>query len=356
MGRPGCPQASTGWRTGVAATLARIPCMRPAHAALAARCFALALGLGMLAPGANAQQQRFPAGPITLIAGAAAGGGLDTNARLLAAGLASRFGQPVIVENRPGAGSRIANQRVARAPPDGRTLLLATAAMTIDMAFQEQRGFDTLRELAPIATIATTPMIAVVNAAWPVTDLRTLIERARAAPGALNYASSGPGTTGHLYGELFKVRTGTDIVHIPYQGTAPALAALLAGEVEMSFATLPGVLQHVRAGKLRALATTGATRSEMMPGVPTMREAGVENMEASVWYGVFAPAGTPPAIVETLARAIDDVARTPSFVRQLADLGEEPAVVPTDRFAALLRVEVERWAGVVKAARMQATE
>lgn len=165
MGRLGCPQTSGCWRTRIAATLARIPCVRPAQVALAARCFALALCLGVLAPGANAQAQRFPAGPITLVAGAAAGGGLDTNARLLAARLATRFGQPVIVENRPGAGSRIANERVARSSPDGRTLLLATAAMTIDMAFREKRSFDTLCELAPIATIATTPMIVVVNAA-----------------------------------------------------------------------------------------------------------------------------------------------------------------------------------------------
>jgi tripartite-type tricarboxylate transporter receptor subunit TctC len=304
---------------------------------------------GTVAPDAAAQLQAFPNRPVTLVVGSAAGGGVDIVARLLAVRLATSLGHPVIVENRPGAAARIANDYVARAQPDGYTLLINTAAGAVDAA-GERPGADPLREFAPVSTIASTPMILVVNPTVPVTDLRQLIARARAMPGMLNYSSSGAGTTGNLYGELFKLKTGTDIVHIAYRGTAPALTALIAGDVELTFVPVPGALQYVRAGRLRALATTGAARCELLPDVPTMAEAGAPGVSASVWYGVLAPAGTAPEIVAVLAHAVLEATASPELKRQLAELGAQPAASTPDEFGRLLRAESARWTEVVKVA------
>ena len=304
--------------------------------------------------GPTALAQRFPSKPLTLVVGFAAGGGVDINARLLGSWLAEQLGEPVIVENRPGAGSRIANEYVAKAAPDGHTLLVTTAAVAIDMAFYEKLRVDTLRDFTPVSTISSTPMILVVNPSVPVKDVQELIARASAMPGTLNYSSSGSGTTGHLYGELFKLRTGIDIVHIPYKGTAPSLTALIAGDVDMSFATLPAVLQHIKAGRLRPLASTGEKRSELMPEVPTMKEGGVGGMVASVWYGVLAPAATPPDVVNLLANAVMDVAHSPDFRQRLLDLGAEPIATTPEAFGKLLQEEVAKWTEVVKAAGIRA--
>jgi len=328
----------------------------PGLGAISGTC-AVTLLLGVFthgARGAESPSPHFPNRPLTLVVGAAAGGGIDINARLLAFRLADYFGQSVIVENRPGAGSRIANEYVARAAPDGYTLLVATAAMTIDMAFQQRPEMNTLRDLAPVSTIANTQLILVVNPSVPVKNMRELIARARSMPGKLNYSSSGPGTTGHLCGELFKLRTATDIVHIPFKGTAPSLNALIAGEVDMSFATVPGVLQYIRAGQLRPLATTGERRSEVTPEVPTMKEAGASDMEASVWYGVLAPATTSPEVVNILSRAIAEASSSPDFRRRLLDLGEEPVAASPEEFARHLREEVAKWGEVIKAAGIRA--
>ncbi|HEY2967426.1 MAG TPA: tripartite tricarboxylate transporter substrate binding protein [Casimicrobiaceae bacterium] len=319
------------------------------------RAVMLLLGAFVLAAhGATALAQRFPTKPLTLVVGFAPGGGVDINARLLAAKLAEYLGQPVIVENRPGAGSKIASERVANAAPDGHTLLIATAAVAIDMAFYEKVRVDTLRDFAPVSTISSTPMILVVNPSVPVKDVRELVAHARTMPGTLNYSSSGSGTTGQLYGELFKLRTGTDIVHIPYKGTAPSLTALIAGEVDMSFATVPAVLQYIRAGRLRPLASTGEKRSELMPDVPTMKEAGVSGVVASVWYGVFAPAATPPDIVNILARAVMDASHSPDVRQRLLDLGAEPVATTPEEFGRLLQEEVAKWTALVKAAGIRA--
>ena len=197
-------------------------------------------------------------------------------------------------------------------------------------------------------------MILVANPSVPVKDVAELIARARAAPGSLNYSSSGSGTTGHFYGELFKLRTGIDIVHVPYKGTAPALTALLAGDVDMTFAPMPAVLQYVRAGRLRPLATTGEKRSDLMPEVPTMKEAGASGVVASVWYGVLAPAATPPEVVALLARAVMDASRSPDFRRRLIDLGAEPVAITPEEFSKLLHEELAKWAEVVEAAGIRA--
>jgi tripartite-type tricarboxylate transporter receptor subunit TctC len=313
----------------------------------------VALWLGafaLAAHGTTLLAQRFPSKPITLVVGFAAGGGIDINARLLASNLARYFGQPVIVENRPGAGSKIANEYVAKAAPDGYTLLVSTAASAIDMAFHEKVGAGTLRDFVPVSTISSTPMILVVNPSVPVKDVQGLVARARAMPGTLNYSSSGSGTTGHLYGELFKLRTGTDILHIPFKGNAPSLNALIAGDVDISFATVPAVLQYVRAGRLRALATTGPKRSQLMPEVPTMKETGTSGVEASVWYGVLAPSATPRDVVDILAHAVMDATRSLDFRQRLLDVGAEPIATSPEAFGQILREELARWGEVVKAA------
>lgn len=310
--------------------------------------------LALVAHAASPAPSRFPSRPLTLVVGFAPGGGIDIQARLLAKGLERYFGQPVIVENRPGAGSRIANEHVAKASPDGYTLLVTAAAAAIDMAFSANAGVDKLHDFAAVSTISTSPMILVVNPSLAATDVKTLIARARSMPGALNYSSSGSGTTGHLYGELFKLRTGTDIVHVPYKGNAPSLGALLAGDVEMTFASSASVMQFVKAGRVRALATTGAARSPLLPDVPTIDEAGVANAQADIWYGVLAPAATPPDLVEALSKAILSVTRSTEFSQRLLDLGVEPSANTPAAFRALLQEEVARWAEVAKAAHIHA--
>jgi len=310
--------------------------------------------LALVAHAASPAPSRFPSRPLTLVVGFAPGGGIDIQARLLAKGLERYFGQPVIVENRPGAGSRIANEHVAKASPDGYTLLVTAAAAAIDMAFSANAGVDKLHDFAAVSTISTSPMILVVNPSLAATDVKTLIGRARSMPGALNYSSSGSGTTGHLYGELFKLRTGTDIVHVPYKGNAPSLGALLAGDVEMTFASSASVMQFVKAGRVRALATTGAARSPLLPDVPTIDEAGVANAQAGIWYGVLAPAATPPDLVEALSKAILSVTRSTEFSQRLLDLGVDPSANTPAAFRALLQEEVARWAEVAKAAHIHA--
>ena len=320
----------------------------------ASRTAALAfVALALLARGA-AVGASYPDRPIALVVGFAPGGGVDANARLLADALSRRFGQPVIVENRPGAGSKIASNRVAKAAPDGYTLLVTTAAVAIDMAASVNAGVDASADFAPVSTLSTAPMILVVNPSVPAHDVRQLVARAKAMPDALNYASSGSGTTPHLYAELFKLRTGTRIVHVPYRGTAPALAALMAGDVQMAFAPAASVVPFVKAGKLRALATSGSARFAPLPSLPTMKEAGVAGAAADVWYGMLAPAGTPPSIVATMAAAIAAVSHTPQFRQRLEALGVEPSTTTPAAFKSLLEREVERWAEVERRARIHA--
>ena len=261
----------------------------------------------------------------------------------------------MIVENRPGAGTNIANEYVAKAVPDGYTLLMSTATVAINMALYKKPNFDTLRDFAAVSLFSASPNVLVVNASIPVTDLAQLVALARARPGALNYSSAGSGTTQHLSGELFKTRTGTDIVHVPYKGTAPALTALIAANVELSFANIPAIHQHVKSGRLRPLASTGPKRSELMPEVPTMKEAGID-MEVVVWYGVLAPAATPPEIINKLAELIARAAHAADVRQRLLDQGAEPVGNTPDAFSRQLRSEVATWAEVVKASGAKADE
>ena len=296
----------------------------------------------------TAQAQNYPTRPVKLVVGFPPGGGVDINARLLAPKLSEYLGQQFVVDNKPGAGTNIANEFVAKAAPDGYTLLLTSPALAINMSLYSKLSFDTLRDFAPVSMISESPNVLVVPAGLPVANLQALIARAKAMPGKLNYSSAGPGTSQHLAGVLLTMRTGTSVVHIPYKGSAPSLTALIASEVDFSFANIPAVQGHIKGGKLRALAIAAPKRDAQLPEVPTMKEAGVEGVEVSVWFGVFAPAATPKEIVRTLADAVMRAARDPDMRRRLHEQGAEPVGSTPEEFAKFMRAEVARWAEVVK--------
>ena len=301
------------------------------------------------APVASALAQAYPSKPIRLVVGFTPGGGVDINARLLGPKLTEYMGQQVIVDNRPGAGTNIANEYVAKSAPDGYTLLINTAAVAINMALYKTVPFDTLRDFTPISVFSQSPNILVVHSSVPVKSVKELVALAKSKPGALNYSSAGSGTTQHLAAELFKLRTGVNIVHVPYKGSAPSLTALIGGEVSLTFANIPAIYQHVKSGRLRPLASAGPKRSELMPEVPIMAEAGVKGVEVVVWYGVLAPTGTPKDIINTLAGNIRKAAFSPDTKQKLVDQGAEPVGSTPEEFAKLLREEVTKWAEVVKA-------
>src|SRR5687767_13921795 len=295
----------------------------------------------------SVQAQAYPSKPIRLVVGFTPGGGVDINARLLAPKLTEYLGQNVIVENRPGAGTNIANEFVARSAPDGYTLLVNTAAVAINLSLYKKVNYEA-KDFAPISVFSQSPNILTIHPSLPVKSVKDLVALAKSKPGAMNYSSAGSGTTQHLTGELFRLRTGINIVHVPYKGSAPSLTALLGGEVEMTLANIPALSSNVKAKRLRALANAGTRRSDQMPDVPTLKESGIAGVEVVVWYGVLAPAATPRDIVNTLAAAIGKAARSPDTSQRLIDQGAESVVSRTEAFARLLREEVTRWAEVVK--------
>jgi tripartite-type tricarboxylate transporter receptor subunit TctC len=310
------------------------------------------IALCVVATSASVHGQAYPTRPVRLVVGFTPGGGVDINARLLAAKLSELLGQPVIVDNRPGAGTNIANEYVAKAAPDGYTLLMGSTAIAINMALYKNLSYDTLRDFVAVSIFSQSPNILVVNSSSPAKSMSELIALARAKPGLLNYSSAGAGTTQHLAGELLKLRTGTNIVHVPYKGSAPSLSALIAGDVDLSFANVPAILQHVKSGRLRPLASTGTRRSELMPDVPTMQEAGL-GVEATVWYGVLAPAATPREIVNTLSDAIIKATRSPDIKQRLLDQGAEPVGNAPAEFDRILHKEVAKWGEVIRTSGIQ---
>src|SRR6267142_571066 len=295
----------------------------------------------------NALSQSYPGRPVRMLVGFPPGGGTDITARLLAPKLTEYLGQPFVVENRPGAATNLATDVVAKAAPDGYTLLFTTTALAINMSLYKNLQFDALRDFAPVSVFAESPNLLVAHQSAGA-SVAELLSQARAKPGALNYSSAGSGTTQHLAGEVFKVRSKTEIVHIPYKGTAASLTAVVAGEVQFSFANVPAILGHVKSGRLRALAVAGARRSDLMPEVPTMKEAGVEGVEVPVWYALLAPAAAPREVVTTLGNATARAARSPDTKQRLVDQGAEPVGNTPEEFAKQLREEVARWVEVVK--------
>jgi tripartite-type tricarboxylate transporter receptor subunit TctC len=298
--------------------------------------------ISLLAAAGAALAQGYPSRPVRLVVGFPPGGGVDINARLLAPKLSEYLGQQVFVD------TNIAYEFVAKSAPDGHTLLVNTAALAINMSLYRNLPFDALRDFAPISMFSESPNVLVVPAKLPVANVKELVALAKRSPGKLNYSSAGVGTTQHLAAELLKLRTGTYIVHIPYRGSAPSLTALIAGEVDFSFANIPAIHAHVKSGRLRALGTAAARRDPQLPDVPTMKEAGVDGVEVVVWYAVFAPAGTPREIVDKLADGVIRATRDPEVRRRLIEQGAQPVGNKPDEFARLLREEVARWAEVVK--------
>jgi tripartite-type tricarboxylate transporter receptor subunit TctC len=296
---------------------------------------------------AHAQAQSYPTKPIRLVVPFTPGGGVDINARLLAQKLTEYLGQPIIVESRPGGGTNIGNEFVAKSAPDGYTLLINAGSVAINMSLYKNLNYDSLRDFVAISIFSESPNVLVVHPSLPAKSAKDLVALARARPGALNYSSSGSGTTQHLSGELFNLRTGVKIVHVPFRGTAPSLTAVVGGEVEMTFANIPAISAFVKGGRLRPLGTTGLKRATQMPDVPTLKEVGID-VEVTVRYGIFAPVATPREVVNTLANAIAKAARSPDTRQRLLDQGAEPVGNSPEEFARIMREEVKRWAEVVR--------
>jgi len=295
----------------------------------------------------TAVAQSYPTRAVRVLVGFPPGGGTDIMARFLAPKLAEYLGQPFVVENRPGATTNIASDMVAKSAPDGHTLLFTTSALAINMSLYKNLTFDALKDFAPVSVFADSPNLLVAHHSAGA-SVQELLAKARAKPDSMNYSSAGSGTSQHLAGELFKARTGVKIQHIPYKGTAASLTAVIAGEVQFSFANVPAILGHVRSGRIHALAVLADKRSALMPDVPTMKEAGVDGVVVPVWYALLAPAATPREIVKALGDATARAARAPDLNQKLIEQGAEPVGNTPEEFSKLLREEVSRWAEVVR--------
>lgn len=307
----------------------------------------VALSMAAIAPFASAQA--FPSKPIRLICPFPPGGAVDIASRAIAAELSKTLGQPVTVENRPGAGGNIGGAEAARSAPDGHTLFMTTSGIqAINPVLYASMQFDPNKDLAPVSALVSLSNVLVVHPSVKANSVKELIELSRAQPGGLNYASSGSGTSIHMSAEMFKQMTRAAITHIPYKGSAPAVTDLLGGQVSLMFDNIPSALPHIKAGKLRALATTGARRDPALPDLPTVAEAGVPGYEAGVWFGLAVPAGTPKAIVDKLSAEAIKGTKSPDFVKRMTELGYVILGEDADRMAAMLRDEVTRWGPVVK--------
>jgi tripartite-type tricarboxylate transporter receptor subunit TctC len=307
----------------------------------------VALSMAAIAPFAAAQA--FPSKPIRLICPFPPGGAVDIASRAIAAELSKSLGQPVNVENRPGAGGNIGGAEAARSAPDGYTLFMTTSGIqAINPVMYSSMPFDPNKDLAPVAALVSLSNVLVVHPSVKANSVKELVELSRAQSGGLNYASSGSGTSIHMSAEMFKQMTKADITHIPYKGSAPAVTDLLGGQVSLMFDNIPSALPHIKAGKLRALATTGAKRDPALPDLPTVAEAGVPGYEAGVWFGLAVPAGTPKAIIDKLSAEAIKGTRSPDFVKRMTELGYVILGENGEKMAAMLRDEVARWGPVVK--------
>lgn len=295
----------------------------------------------------SASAQAYPARPVRIIVGLAAGGGASILAQLVAQSLSERLGQPFVIENRPGAGTNIATETVVEAPPDGYTLLMALSPNAINATLYPKLKFDFIRDIAPVGGIARTPLVMEVNPAFPAKTVPEFIAYAKANPGTINMASAGNGNSGHVAGELFKMMTGIDMVHVPYRGGAPAIEDLLGGQVQVLFDPIISSVSLIKTGKLRALAMTSASRSPTLPDVPAMGEF-VPGYEASGFFGLGAPARTPPEIIGKLNAALNASLADPRFQTRLADLGGASLAGSPAEFGKLIADETEKWRKVIK--------
>jgi tripartite-type tricarboxylate transporter receptor subunit TctC len=299
-----------------------------------------------------ATAQAYPTRPVHIVAGFAAGGGVDITARLIGQWLSDRLGQSFITDNRPGGGGNIGTEAVVNAAADGYTLLLATVPNAVNATLYEKLNFNFVRDIAPVAGIIRVPQVVLVHPSVPAKTIPDLIAYAKANPGKVNMASAGNGSAPHMAGELFNVMAGISMVHVPYRGQGPALTDLLGGQVQVLFATTPGTTDYIKTGKLRALAVTTAARAQVLPELPTVGDF-VPGYEASQWYGVGAPKGTPAAIVERLNQEINAALADPKMKARFADIGGESLAGSPAAFGKLIAEETEKWGKVVRAADMK---
>jgi tripartite-type tricarboxylate transporter receptor subunit TctC len=292
--------------------------------------------------------QPYPAKPIRLVVPYTPGAGTDTIARILAQKVGESLGQQVVVDNRPGAGGTIGTEIVAKAPPDGYTLLFAPTSHAINPGIYPKLGYDTQKDFAPISVVASLPVVLAVEPAVPASSVRELVALAKSKPGQLTMASSGNGTVFHLTGELFKDAAGINVVHVPFKGGAPAVAALLGGQVSMTFETSVTLVPHIRSGKLRALGVASPKRIALLPDVPTLGESGFPAILAENWYGLYAPTGTPKEVIARLYAELDRAIHSPDVREKLAQQGAEIRENTPEQSAAFLRAEMVKWAKVIK--------
>jgi tripartite-type tricarboxylate transporter receptor subunit TctC len=311
------------------------------------------LGAAAASLAAPALAQQFPSKPVRIVVPYTAGGGADTTARLIGPKLQEALGQTVVIDNKPGAGGTIGDDAVAKAPPDGHTLLIGAFAHAVNPSLMPRMPFRTPEDFAPVSLLVTVPELLVVTPTFPAKTVAELVAMAKAEPGKLSYASSGNGSAQHLAAELFKLRTGTDIQHVPYKGGSLAVADVAAGHVPFYFGNMSAALPQARAGRVRALAVTSPQRSPAAPEVPTIAEAGVTGCEISEWNALLAPAGTAPATIERLHVDVAKILATEEIKGKFADIGAQPIGSTPAELAAFLRREMAKWAEVVKVANVK---
>jgi tripartite-type tricarboxylate transporter receptor subunit TctC len=308
------------------------------------------LGFGLVLLASTASPQSYPAKPIRLVVPYPAGGPLDTVARLLGQKVSESVKQPVIVDNKPGAGGNIGADSVAKAAPDGHTLLMgAVATHAINPTLYASMPYDAIRDFQPVTQVASTPNVLIVNNTVRATSVREFIAYAKANPGKLNFGSGSTGSAGHLAGELFKAMAGVDMTHVPYKGAAPAMQDLIGGQVQLMFDNFASANTQVKAGKVKALAVTTAKRSALAPDLPTIAESGLAGFDINTWFGIFAPAGTPREVVERLHAEFTRALAMPDVRERLTNLGAEPVGNRPEEFAAYIKAEGEKYARVIKA-------
>jgi tripartite-type tricarboxylate transporter receptor subunit TctC len=314
--------------------------------------FGLLFGI-VLSLSAHAQDT-WPARPLRFILPFPPGGGTDILGRLIAERLSANLGQPVVAENRGGAGGNVGTEAAARAAPDGYTIVLVAPSLAISPTLYAKINYDPVKDFAPVSLVATVPNVMITQASVPAQSLQEFIAFAKSKPGALNFGSGGAGTSNHLAGELFNLVTGARLVHIPYKGVNLAMQDVLAGNVHLVFIGIPAAAPHIKAGKLRALALVASQRSSALPEVPTVAEAGLRDFEVTTWYGVLAPAGTPRHVVTRLNAELVKIMHSPELKEKLAATGTDPQTSTPEEFAAYIRSEIAKWGEVIRKAGVKA--
>ncbi|MEN3355319.1 MAG: hypothetical protein V7640_3477 [Betaproteobacteria bacterium] len=318
------------------------------------RVFAMLCVSVLCYPAPHAAAQSFPTKPVRILVGAPPGGSNDIFARAIAQRISPPLGQPVVVDNRPGANQLIAADLTAKAPPDGHTLYITTTSFAAGVAIQPKQPFDPVNDLTGVTMVGNGPMVLVVHPSVPAKTAKDLVAIARAKPGQLNYTSAGIGSINHMAMEVFKSAAKIDVVHIPHKGMAPALTDLMAGNVQLLIVSLPSVAAQLKSGRLRVLGVTSAKRTTFMPELPTISESGVPGYEATLWWGIFAPAKTPKPVIDRLNAEIHKAMATDDMKKVFIDFGAEPAPTTPDAFSSMVKKEIAKWSKVVKDANIKA--